>query len=94
MQEDKKGKTGFELSRGQLLLQVMRSAETTLQQPSCDKHHREKTRKVGYRIIVSTGDWLENPAKIKDENKCCRLCWKLPDRAQSFVFCSQIVTGQ
>ena len=23
---------------------------------------------------------------------CCRLCWKLPDRAQSFVFCSQIVT--
>ena len=22
----------------------------------------------------------------------CRLCWKLPDRAQSFVFCSQIVT--
>ena len=23
---------------------------------------------------------------------CCSLCWKLPDRAQSFVFCSQIVT--
>ena len=22
----------------------------------------------------------------------CSLCWKLPDRAQSFVFCSQIVT--
>ena len=90
-QEDKKGKTGFELSRGQLLLRVMRSAGTTLQQPSCDKQHREKTRKVGYRIIVCRGDWLGNPAKIKDENKCCRLCWKLPDRAQSFVFCSQII---
>ena len=92
MQEDKKGKTGFELSRGQLLLRVMRSAGTTLQQPSCDKEHREKTRKVGYRIIVCRGDWLGNPAKIKDENKCCRLCWKLLDRAQSFVFCSQIIT--
>ena len=23
---------------------------------------------------------------------CCSLCWKLPDHAQSFVFCSQIVT--
>ena len=66
-QEDKKGKTGFELSRGQLLLRVMRSAGTTLQQPSCDKQHREKTRKVGYRIIVCRGDWLGNPAKIKDE---------------------------
>ena len=68
MQEDKKGKTGFELSRGQLLLRVMRSAGTTLQQPSCDKQHREKTRKVSYRIIVCRGDWLGNPAKIKDEN--------------------------
>ena len=68
MQEDKKGKTGFELSRGQLLLRVMRSAGTTLQQPSCDKQHREKTRKVVYRIIVSRGDWLGNQAKIKDEN--------------------------
>ena len=67
-QEDKKGKTGFELSRGQLLLRVMRSAGTTLQQPSCDKQHREKTRKVSYRIIVSRGDWLGNAAKIKDEN--------------------------
>ena len=67
-QEDKKGKTGFELSRGQLLLRVMRSAGTTLQQPSsCDKQHRKKTRKVGYRIIVCKGDWLGNPAKIKDE---------------------------
>ena len=68
MQEDKKGKTGFELSRGQLLLRVMRSARTTLQQPSCDKEHRKKTRKVGYRIIVCRGDWLGNPAKIKGEN--------------------------
>ena len=68
MQEDKKRKTGFELSRGQLLLRVMRSAGTTLQQPSCGKQHREKTRKVDYRIIVSRGDWLENLAKIKDEN--------------------------
>ena len=68
MQEDKKGKTGFELSRGQLLLRVMRSVGTTLQQPSWDKQHREKTRKVDYRITVSRGDWLENPAKIKDEN--------------------------
>ena len=68
MQEDKKGKTGFELSRGQLLLRVMRSAVTTLQQPNCDKQHREKTRKVGYRIIVCKGDRLGNPAKIKDEN--------------------------
>ena len=48
----------------------MRSAGTTLQQPSCDKQHREKTRKVGHRIIVSRGDWLGNPAKIKDENNC------------------------
>ena len=46
----------------------MRSAGTTLQQPSSDKQHREKTRKVGRRIVVSRGDWLENPAKIKDEN--------------------------
>ena len=46
----------------------MRSAGTMLQQPSCDKQHREKTRKVGHRIIVSRGDWLGNPAKIKDEN--------------------------
>ena len=46
----------------------MRSAGTTLQQSSCDKQHREKIRKVGYRIIVSRGDWLGNPAKIKDEN--------------------------
>ena len=68
MQEGKKGTTGFELSRGQLLLPVMRSAGTTLQQPSCDKQHREKTRKVGHRIIVSRGDWLGNAAKIKDEN--------------------------
>ena len=68
MQEDKKGKTGFELSRGQLLLRVMRSAGKTLQQPSCGKQHREKTRKDGYRIIVCGGDWLGNPAKIKDEN--------------------------
>ena len=67
MQEDKKGKTGFELSRGQFLLRVMWSAGTTLQQPSCDKQHREKTRKVGHRIIVCKGDWLGNPAKIEDE---------------------------
>ena len=65
VQENKKGKTGFELSRGQSLLRVMRSAGTTLQQPSCDKQHREKTRKVGYRIIVSRGDWLGNPQKSK-----------------------------
>ena len=55
-QEDKKGKTGFELSRGQSLSRVMRSAGPTLQQPSCDKQHREKTRKVGYRIIVSRSE--------------------------------------
>ena len=46
----------------------MRSAVTMLQQPNCDKQHREKTRKVGYRIIVCRGDWLGNPAKIKGEN--------------------------
>ena len=34
----------------------MRSAGTTLQQPSCDKQHGEKTRKVGYRIIVSRSE--------------------------------------
>ena len=56
VQENKKGKTGFELSRVQLLLRVMRSAGTTLQQPSCDKQHGEKTRKVGYRIIVSRSE--------------------------------------
>ena len=26
------------------------------------------------------------------KQRCCRFCWKLPDRAQSLVFCSQIVT--
>ena len=26
------------------------------------------------------------------KQRCCSLYWKLPDRAQSFVFCSQIVT--
>ena len=31
-------------------------------------------------------------ANIKDENKGGVGCWKLSDRAQSFVFCSQIVT--
>ena len=46
----------------------MRSAGTMLQQPSCDKQHREKTRKVGYRIIFCRGDWLGNPVKIKGEN--------------------------
>ena len=46
----------------------MRSAGTTLQEPSSDKQHREKTRKVGHRIIVSRGEWLGNPTKIKDEN--------------------------
>ena len=27
-----------------------------------------------------------------DNKRCCSLCWKLPVRAQSSVFCSQIVT--
>ena len=45
-----KGKTGFELSRGQLFLRVMRSAGKTLQQLSCDKQDREKLEKL---VIVS-----------------------------------------
>ena len=31
------------------------------------------------------------PKKILDP-PLCGLCWKLPDHAQSFVFCSQIMT--
>ena len=40
----------------------------------------------------SRGDWLWKPTNIKVENNhahvsaVCRLCWKLPDRAQFFVF--------
>ena len=36
------------------------------------------------------GDKHQN---IKDKKqRCCSLCWKFPDGAQSFVFSSQIVT--
>ena len=28
------------------------------------------------------------------EQRCFGLCWKLPNRAQSFVLCSQIVTEE
>ena len=28
----------------------------------------------------------------KQQKWCCGLCWKLPEGAQSFVFCWQIVT--
>ena len=38
-------------------------------------------------------DWKEKPANIKVENNGA-VCWKLPGSAQSFVFCSQIVTEQ
>ena len=37
--------------------------------------------------IASRGDWL-------GKQRRCSLCWKLPDRAQSFVFCSQIVVSK
>ena len=51
-------------------------------------------KEVRYVIVLSTisrGDWLGKPANIKvGKQRCCRLCWKLPDCAQSFVFCSQI----
>ena len=37
---------------------------------------------------VSSGDWLGKPANIKIgwKQQCCTLCWKLPNRAQFFVF--------
>ena len=45
-----------------------------------------------FYTIVSRGDWLGKSANIKVEsNGVVVLCWKLSDRAQSFVFCSQIV---
>ena len=28
------------------------------------------------------------------KQRCCSLCWNLPHRAQSFAFCSEIVTDQ
>ena len=45
-----------------------------------------------HQTIVSTRwDWL--PGKHQTWNKrCCSLCWKLPAHAQTFVFCSLIVT--
>ena len=45
-------------------------------------------------FMVSSGRRLVRKAGNHQSWKqwCCRLCWKLPDRAQSFVFCSQIVT--
>ena len=43
-------------------------------------------------IIVSRGDWLKAGKHQSWKQRCCSLCWKLPDRAQSRVFCSQIVT--
>ena len=35
---------------------------------------------------LSRGDWLGKSAniKVKNNDAVCRLCWKLPDRAQSF----------
>ena len=42
---------------------------------------------------MTRGDWKGKPANIKVENNGA-VCWNLPDRAQSFVFCSQIVTEQ
>ena len=43
-------------------------------------------------IKVSRGDWLGKPANIKVENNgAVGLCWKLPDRAQSFAYCWQPV---
>ena len=46
------------------------------------KKERERAK---YQSIVSRGDWLWKSASIKVEN----ICWKLPDREQSFGFCSQ-----
>ena len=45
------------------------------------------------QIIISREDWLWKPANSKVENYgAYSLWWKLPDRAQSFAFCLQIVT--
>ena len=41
-------------------------------------------------FIVIRGDLLGKPANIKVENNgAVVFCWNLPDRAQSFGFCSQ-----
>ena len=58
---------------------------------SVDRNDTELEQVV--HTIVSRGDWLGNSANINVENNWCfRLCWKLPDCAQSFVSCSQIMT--
>ena len=37
--------------------------------------------------MVCGGDWFGKPANIKVENNgAVRLCWKLPDREESFAF--------
>ena len=46
---------------------------------------KKKRERTMYQSIVSRGDWLWKSASIKVEN----ICWKLPDREQSFGFCSQ-----
>ena len=33
-----------------------------------------------------------NKHQICKKKLCCNLCWKLPEGAQSFVFCWKIVT--
>ena len=44
-----------------------------------------KHSKSGYGYIALRGDWLRSPANIKGANGCQDLCWKVHDRAQSFV---------
>ena len=49
---------------------------------------REKFFSKG--IVKETGYKSRKHRRLKQ--RWCNLCWKLPDRAQPFVFCSQIVT--
>ena len=49
---------------------------------------REKFFSKG--IVKETGYKSRKHRRLKQ--RCCNLCWKLPVRAQPFVFCSQIVT--
>ena len=48
------------------------------------------SRVTGQSIGSETG--YESRQTSKRKQCCCSLRWKLPDRAQSFVFSSQIVT--
>ena len=45
-------------------------------------------------LVILSREWfLRKPGKHQSWKQwSCRLCWKLPDRAQFFIFCSQIIT--